>query len=785
MGEKFNHRIFSNIFYTFLVFIFLATIAVCYAIQINEGDIWFHLAYGKYFLEHHVLSLDHSIFSWTPAKSDVPYCNWVSEIFFYLLYKIGGISAFFCLRYMFIFVFMLFAFSFIRKIRIEYTPAVLLILLSGLLMSFAGIRIRPELFSFLFMTIMVWTWFKIKTSPDIGHLLCYIFPVLLLAWVNSHGGFIFGVAFLGSVFAGEVINWLTGSKEMINHRTRIHLFISITLSVITCLVTPYGWEYPVRLVNELVLNSKEFTQNSQTIMEFQSIFHIWARRFHFIDYLLLFSAILVLLHILYLRRHKPDWSLIVSNLLFVTLYMKYLRTTYFWAIIIVFSSLYLLQKILQSDVELSSRKISSLLIQLALSCILVFFSARAMIESFSSSDFGFSIGYCNPITEAEYIKGNFPHVSVIGNDYNCGAYLMWSLWPEKKIFLDARYFPYSEWFSEYNEFVYGKDRAKKDSFIKKYNCSIWCVTHSFPQVGYFMNSTEWKLVYYGPSACIFVSNSLNFPRKREVSDSVYDVSFYQALYISDNALKAGDIDVAKKLIANLRPNRFSKQQQDLVKIAGFRLGKILNSNAYLCNFLAKEGEAKAKAGDIDGAIKSFAEAVRIKPDLDINHYNLGLAYLQTHRLDDAIEEFSKVLEINPQNSKARRNLDLAKQCKEKIDKNIILLQRKIKSESGNMGLIHALAISYAEKGDYESALKQLNLLLSKAPEKPDTYYNISCMYAKLNNINESIRWLDLAIQKGFADISLIKKDSDLNSIHDTMYYKQLIQEHEGLSSKGR
>jgi hypothetical protein len=97
-----RYRFSTLLFLIFLALVVLATIALRYAEPINDGDIWFHLAYGRYFLENHTLIPDHSIFSWTPAANDTIYCAWIPEIFFYLLFKAGGLQVLYALRYLFI-----------------------------------------------------------------------------------------------------------------------------------------------------------------------------------------------------------------------------------------------------------------------------------------------------------------------------------------------------------------------------------------------------------------------------------------------------------------------------------------------------------------------------------------------------------------------------------------------------------------------------------------------------------------------------------------------------------
>ena len=66
------------------------TFAVLWAVlifPIVDGDIWFHMLYGKLMLENQSLLVDHSQFSWTPASNDTIYCAWLGQILYYLLYS--------------------------------------------------------------------------------------------------------------------------------------------------------------------------------------------------------------------------------------------------------------------------------------------------------------------------------------------------------------------------------------------------------------------------------------------------------------------------------------------------------------------------------------------------------------------------------------------------------------------------------------------------------------------------------------------------------------------------
>ena len=58
----------------------------------------------------------------------------------------------------------------------------------------------------------------------------------------------------------------------------------------------------------------------------------------------------------------------------------------------------------------------------------------------------------------------------------------------------------------------------------------------------------------------------------------------------------------------------------------------------------------------DEALEHLTEAVRLKPDSDVGHYNLANLFQQTGRFDDAIREYHETIRLSPQMALAHYNL---------------------------------------------------------------------------------------------------------------------------------
>jgi len=615
---------------------------------------------------------------------------------------------------------------------------------------------------------------------------------MLIIWVNTHGGFIFGVTFLCVLLAGEILNVFLSPKEKLDPTLRKHFFISLFGCAVVVFLTPYGWEYPLQLFNNLIIDSKEFKNHAMTIMAYQSIFYPDAKHLHMVDYFLIACGILLFLLWQRVKSLQFDWTLILMLAVFCFLYARFLRTTYFFASVFAFSSIYLLSR--SQGLLLTNHRRVHEIFRVIIISLCFFIAVRANYNTVCSPWFGFGINYCNPVKEAEFIGEHFSRLR-LGNNYDAGAYLLWFLWPETKVFIDARYFPYKNWYMEYE---YLSNRKNFDEFIRRYQCDAWCLTYDFPHVSNFLKSPDWELVHYGPSACIFVSKSVEIPSGlRKVAESIDEVNLFQAAKILNFALSIKDLGTACNIVDKMEARLMCPEQKSIIIEANNKLGLALEANErfedaityfdaslsvkYDCSethyFLAN---VLAKLNRIDDAVRHYEEALRIEPDYAMTHNNLGNALILLGKIDEAITQYHKAIQIDPDYSDAKNNLRMAVEKKRRLDAAIAMLEDKLQNSPNEPMVLKNLSILYSQKADYEKALMYLQRLVRIKPEDADSYYNIACIYSKSSNIDESIDWIRKALEKGFNDWDLIMKDPDLNNIRDTEYFKKLLRENEVL-----
>jgi len=528
-----------------------------------DTDLWWQMAYGRQMLSERTLIPDHSIYTWTPTtRNPLPYCAWLAEIFLYLLHKVGGLSLLYLFRYACIGLLVGSVYVYARTCGVVDHPLVWLLCLLALLMSQMATLLRPQIISFVLMIGAVLAWLHVRSRQDDGWLWCYLFPLIMLLWINSHGGFIVGMAFYVTIGLGEELNALYSTRVALSLKLRRHLILALILSGLTVFATPYGLDYLTTLSRDLANVSP---RHMNAIAEYHSIFSPSHRLSHYLEFGVASVAVLVPLFIRRTMRRGMDWALLLVLAVFGYFYCKYMRTTIFWPPLVA-----LIGTALTAD-EAAWRRangkapipIVSVLF-VVLGCL---FFARFTYDRITMPAVGcwngLGISYINPVEESVYIDEHHAGCR-LGNDYNTGSYLLWRLWPKTKTFIDARHFPFVQWFDRYLEL---ENTTRIGEFLAKNQADVWCF--GFVQrklIAWFLESPNWVPAFYGACGAVFVRRDLATPEQKVRSgpglDSIKNLN--QGLLVLTFALNTQDWPGTERILAGMEKYFVLPSQREVV-----------------------------------------------------------------------------------------------------------------------------------------------------------------------------------------------------------------------------
>ena len=297
-----------------------------------DADVWFHLKYGEYFFNNHTWSIDHSLFSWTPAAKDWPYVTWLGSSLLYIVYIIFPLPVLFYLPALLTFfvfiIYCLYLRSISARINIE---ALSLFLITALCLHNP---VKPAIFSWFFFALCVAIYFSGRQRLKKRY---YWYPLIFLLWVNIHGAFIFGLFFIALAFFVECFMTLLRRTPEPNNKAYLLGFgASIFLSFLVLLVNPYGINYLIGLARG-ALFAQEFADPSKYIIEYT---HLWSTLMPtgvkagltgaswYAVFLLLAYLLLALLA--WRKGRRPDIVSLVLMVLFFLLSMAYARCLVFF-----------------------------------------------------------------------------------------------------------------------------------------------------------------------------------------------------------------------------------------------------------------------------------------------------------------------------------------------------------------------------------------------------------------------------------------------------------------------
>jgi len=494
-----------------LIALLPALILLRYPVDQRDYDLWWQMALGKYYLTHHTLIMDHSIFSWTPTDPSWIYNTCLGSIFIYLAYNLmGGFGLWIFQWLIFLGIFLSF-YLFLRMIhqRLDVT-GVTIIAAIGIACACACNYYKPELFSPLLFCWTIFIFFCVKLTRR--KFLFYLYPFIFALWVNLHGAFVVGLVFLVLAFTGELLNRIIFPKESFTTKDLAHLGTACVLSLAATLLNPYGIDYLLSTYNML---TSDMGLNNKYILAYFSLWpylkDINVSFFRIGQTAWIMTMMMFIMGCLFLyeliKKRSCDFALLIVNVALYWKGMETSRTSYFFILAFFFSFFYLLHRLKLKNLP-GKATILSLFFFLFFFVNISYFTIRYSTET---KWFGAGLDSFVPVKEVSFLK-KYRLEYPIFNDYVIGGYLLWNLYPDYKVFLDPRLMPFrKQVFPDYMAFTSIPVTSEAiQRFTKKYPFKIAILHYrELPLIFDFLRAGgEWRLLYFEQNAAILIHKSL-------------------------------------------------------------------------------------------------------------------------------------------------------------------------------------------------------------------------------------------------------------------------------------
>jgi hypothetical protein len=402
--------------------------------QPADTDTWWHLKSGQLMWETGSL-LRTDPFSHTVAGQPWINHSWLAQLLLWPVYQalgLGGLA-------------LLLAVVVTVTFGLVYTQcdgkpfvAALATLLAAVASSVIW-AIRPQILSFLLAACVATLLAHYKQTGNRRWL--WAIPFLVIFWVNCHAGFVVAFILMGCYLLGETLNRLTSRSPALSQAPIRPLILTLLISIPCILLNPHSFRMVV------------YAFETVSIGPLQEFIQEWSvPNFHNLQLHPFIWLLLLTLAAMGLSRRRADWTdlalvgvfgymalLAVRNIALFALVAPPILTQHAVAALddlALVPRLSWLGALTHSRAPTRAPRPVALLNALLLVLILVGAGAKAGMELVQMHDpavWGRDV----PVAAVDYMRGHeLP--GQLFNTYNWGGYLIWSLYPDKPVFVDGR-----------------------------------------------------------------------------------------------------------------------------------------------------------------------------------------------------------------------------------------------------------------------------------------------------------------------------------------------------------
>jgi hypothetical protein len=479
----------GNMLNILLFFLVYSSAIYYFSFILADPDLWGHILFGKeIFLSGSIPGVDP--YSYTAYGHAWINHEWISEVLMWITFNTFG-SPGLLIGKMFIgiiVVSIILIICFNRKV--SYLSYGIVGVASVFIIS-PGFMVRPHLVTFLCASLFFMViYFYIEKRKNI----LWLLPLIMIFWVNSHGGFIIGAGILPVIFLLEYLNCHLKLKDI------THLRKFVTWGLLTeaaVLINPYGYNLLIFIYDTITL--------PRSISEWEPV-----TLFDFSYLRLKIFSICVILAFFFKRHENRYWEIgvILFSLIFAFIHQRHTP------IFAIFAAPFLIEKFSMIEHTFNiSQKGLSVFSRSTLSLFLVFiigYQLAVTADKHIKTRFNIIVNpEVYPVFAVQFLKDN----NIKGNllvPFDWGEYTIWKLYPDNRVSIDGRFdtvYP----IDVINDHFNGASREEAwQSLLGKYPTDIVLTTRNpFSQRMITEPSDGWLYLYSDNMSIIFLKKNEN------------------------------------------------------------------------------------------------------------------------------------------------------------------------------------------------------------------------------------------------------------------------------------
>ena len=484
-----------------------------------DPDFWWHLATGRYMVLHHLIP-SHDVFSITAQSHRWITHEWLTELLFIAGWTHGGYRLLMLATALVITAVFLFVYLAARERGAPPLVCGPIILLAALASAHTW-GTRPQMLSLLLMGIFTFSLTRMTIRRTAGPSIWL--PVLMVLWVNLHGGFIFGLALMGLATAGYTFQefWNAAASSSLQRSAVSTDVLSetttrsepdpdgkptasagrglalVALTGLATLVNPNGIAGALYPLSYLGNNA-----STRYIAEWVS------PDFHKTQYLFFEALVLILLIGGMASGRRMRLADLLVVLPFTYLAFESVRNISLFAVVAAPIAAELVTSLLPEHWRMSRSgpvvQGRSLINMIAAACIAIGIAVPTL-GKFSQATQNKAVATAFPVGAVRYIDTHaLPQRGF--DSYNWGGYLIWNLYPTRHVFVDGRPDMYGDRFMDRYINAYDGAASWRGLFQEQSLCYA-LVEPSSGIARALDTDTHWVVKYRDVTAVLYVASA--------------------------------------------------------------------------------------------------------------------------------------------------------------------------------------------------------------------------------------------------------------------------------------
>ena len=670
-----------------------AILAACLmALQpVRSPDVWHHVGSGRLVVENRgPASVD--VFSCTAQGKRWLQFEWLSQLLLYLTHQTAGVIGLLLVRLAAVACTALLLLIIARKRGAGWMAGAIAVVLAACVMS-GRFFSRPEIFTLLLMSAFMYSVEKLRQ----GEMRWFFVPALLMApWVNMHGAWVAGLAYLGLACGGESVPLLLRVGKASPKRTVYVLWLALGLAAAATLINPYGWhiwEVPFSLSRTAEVRTHIAEWQMPTLKTWLDIRNVGA--FLFLASLFLAPA---------------GISILDAFLILFFGFLAFTARRHLTLAMLVTSPIFARQLSLIWSMSSLRRKglFSQPLVRVALVLIVCIAATLTALGGFGLPRGGIGLDdNAYPVAaadflEAHHLKGN------LFNAYSFGNYLLYRRYPDNLIFIDGRVDMYGSEPVKLFASVRRADEGWQD-ILKNNDIEIAVLEISkysdLPIVKALHKSPEWKLCYWDNLSAIYVKAT---PQRQAFLDSVY-------IY----AVRPDRLDAA--FLSS--PGGFARAEADYRQKLAENPSTLFAIKGLVMCLLQR--------GRTEDAVNVVRKAVTLLPNDPEFHYNLGMLLIRMKQYDEAEHHLRTALRLGGyEEATAWASLGSIALTRNDPRQALRCLHKATRRDLKNWRMHWQTSLIHEQLGDVDAAIRSMEEAIRLNPRNPDAEQRLNDLRKK-------------------------------------------------------